>query len=123
MQLSYLLPQIGIERCLAYPTHDLLLTCEQNLIRSRILILRRVHDPFDLVDEVSQVLLNLLADRTRLCLWVAFISKLRHLSLMESLQLPHFVDYFNQVVKLLYLQVLDDTLRTLFQHLLELDSL
>ena len=123
MQLRDLLPQIGIERCLAYPTHDLLLTCEQNLIRSRILILRRVHDPFDLVDEVSQVLLNLLADRTSLSLWVAFISKLRHLSLMESLQLPHFVHYFNQVVKLLYLQVLDDTLRTLFQHLLELDSL
>ena len=123
MQLSDLLPQIGIERCLAYPPHDLLLTRKQNLIRRRILILRRVHDPFDLVDEVAEVLLNLLADRTRLCLAVALISKLRHLSLMEGLQLPDFVDDFNQVVKLLYLQVLDDTLRTLFQHLLELDSL
>ena len=85
MQLRDLLPQIGIERCLAYPTHDLLLTREQNLIRCRILILRRVHDPLDLVDEVSQVLLDLLADRTRLSLAVALISKLRHLSLMESL--------------------------------------
>ena len=85
VQLSDLLPQIGIERCLAYPPHDLLLTRKQNLIRRRILILRRVHDPFDLVDEVAEVLLYLLADRTRLCLAVALISKLRHLSLMESL--------------------------------------
>ena len=68
-------------------------------------------------------MLHLLTDGTRLWLEIALIPKVWHLGFMESLQLPDFVDNFDEVVKLLDLQVLDDALRSFLEYLLELDSL
>ena len=76
------------------------------------------------MNQLGEVLLHLLANRTLLCgAFFAILREFGHFGFVEGTNLSYLASNFDQIVELFDLKVLDDTLGSVFEDLLKLECL